>query len=491
MTCPICLGPFRDACMLPTCGHSFCATCIDQLPLERTLHGREAKCPICRRNYTAGTKVPNWTLREAVTSHENEGRPARVSAPSPAPTVVLARQGRKAADPRALAALNVPPALIRLACDEAKRVAVRVFLLDNSGSTAAHDGHLLVGPHAAGDYSVRNCTRWQEICQSAETACALGVATGVPCEFHLLNPLGGWSDGGNTGLGDEGRDWIRTTGAPADKERLVAFLSKCQPGGVTPIAERVRALTPRFAVSAEDRREGVVAFFIVITDGAPTSLHSGTPTSQAAQSALRQLRQLTCVAPVRLVVRLCTDEDAACSFWNNADAEEELPLDVLDDLMAEAKEVYDCGNGWMAYTPALHMLRESGTLVGLLDLLDERRLRPGEAATLASLLLDGDSSGGGTLSSPPALPDWQYAPAEFKAALRTRCMAAGMGWDARLRKLVPIVNSSDLLWSMQRAGWLGGGHFMTIVSNPIYAVAIVLVLVAIWFQLTKLEQEPK
>ena len=29
------------------------------------------------------------------------------------------------------------------------------------------------------------------------------------------------------------------------------------------------------------------------------------------------------------------------------------------------------------------MLRECGTLVGLLDLLDERTLRPGEAATLA------------------------------------------------------------------------------------------------------------
>ena len=52
-------------------------------------------------------------------------------------------------------------------------------------------------------------------------------------------------------------------------------------------------------------------------------------------------------------------------------------MDVLDDIMAEAKEIYVCGNSWLAYTPALHMLRESGTLVGLLDLLDERRLCPG------------------------------------------------------------------------------------------------------------------
>ena len=48
------------------------------------------------------------------------------------------------------------------------------------------------------------------------------------------------------------------------------------------------------------------------------------------------------------------------------------------------------------------MLRESGTLVGLLDLLDERRLRPGEAATLASLLLLASGDAPCSKTGPPS-----------------------------------------------------------------------------------------
>ena len=63
--CPICLGLMRNAEVLPTCGHSFCAACIEALPADFSASGTfEAACPLCRVPFALGSSVPNWSLRE-------------------------------------------------------------------------------------------------------------------------------------------------------------------------------------------------------------------------------------------------------------------------------------------------------------------------------------------------------------------------------------------------------------------------------------------
>ena len=37
-------------------------------------------------------------------------------------------------------------------------------------------------------------------------------------------------------------------------------------------------------------------------------------------------------------------DDEVVGFWNALDSELEFPLDVLDDVCSESKEVYQCGN---------------------------------------------------------------------------------------------------------------------------------------------------
>jgi len=62
-------------------------------------------------------------------------------------------------------------------------------------------------------------------------------------------------------------------------------------------------------------------------------------------------------------------------------------MDVLDDMTSEALEIQRQGNGWFAYTKQMHTVREGGTFLKLLDVLDERQLTATEAALLAQMLL--------------------------------------------------------------------------------------------------------
>jgi hypothetical protein len=68
--CAICLGALVSPEVLPTCGHSFCAACIEGLPVTLTSERIEAQCPLCRMPFAVGSSVPNWSLREATQPDE-------------------------------------------------------------------------------------------------------------------------------------------------------------------------------------------------------------------------------------------------------------------------------------------------------------------------------------------------------------------------------------------------------------------------------------
>ena len=55
-------------------------------------------------------------------------------------------------------------------------------------------------------------------------------------------------------------------------------------------------------------------------------------------ATLRRLKNL----PVWVVVRLCTDDPRMVTYWNNIDSEVELNMDVIDDPLGEAKEIFRC-----------------------------------------------------------------------------------------------------------------------------------------------------
>jgi len=63
--------------------------------------------------------------------------------------------------------------------------------------------------------------------------------------------------------------------------------------------------------------------------------------------------------PVWVVIRLCTNEKKVTEFYNQIDEVLEFNLEVLDDYLDEAKEVYKF-NKWLNYALPMHRCRELG-----------------------------------------------------------------------------------------------------------------------------------
>jgi len=157
---------------------------------------------------------------------------------------------------------------------------------------------------------------------------------------------------------------------------------------------------------------------VLATDGLPTDRYGGT-SWQARNEFKQALRSLESL-PIWVVIRLCTDDDEVVDFYNNIDNELELSIDVLDDFVAEAKEVYE-HNKWLNYALPLHRMREMGFYHKLFDLIDERSLTRDELRDFFHLLYGADAL--------DSLPDPQ------------------VDWDRFLDRIAQITRSQNLQWN--------------------------------------------
>jgi len=161
-----------------------------------------------------------------------------------------------------------------------------------------------------------------------------------------------------------------------DLQFIKETIRKASPSGITPLSRHVREIRDNIeSMLPSLRSEGKRVAIILATDGLPSDDRgmSGTTERNEFIQSLKSLQGL----PVWIVIRLCTDEDEVVDFYNDLDSQLELSIEVLDDFVAEAKEVYNY-NKCLNYTLALHRCREMGYHDRLFDLLDERRLTLGE-----------------------------------------------------------------------------------------------------------------
>lgn len=384
-SCPICFDQLTDPKIIPGCGHTLCGPCVQRLCPPAA---RAAACPTCRAAFRPCDVRTNFTVQALLQEYDASG--GSFAQPSDRQSMLpggnLARSGAGAGVQQGrrkqLEFLGVPSRLAAVVAEEDGRVGRRVFLLDNSGSTAALDGKALE-QRPDGGLALRACSRWEEIKRLALDHAAWNAKLGTPCEFLVLNPKHRPSQ--------EGVDFVHIdahhTAAEVQIARLRRMLDDVRPGGGTPLGERVREIGKRVAAqSAALQAQGQSVILVLATDGLPTM--AGARLDHAPrQDLVAALRHVMTTLPVTVVIRLCTDDGAVADFYSDIEKELELPLDVLDDAEGEAREIARVGNGWFTYTPELHRIREGGTFVKLLDLLDERRLSAVEASVLAQLLL--------------------------------------------------------------------------------------------------------
>lgn len=280
------------------------------------------------------------------------------------------------------------------------------------------------------------------------------LAIGTPCEFVLLNP-------GPAPL-LEGRDFVcldagggrgRGGGLPPSQvaaavEPLSRMLDCNGPRGVTPVADRLDEIHQRVRGEYADLAgRGQRVVLVIATDGLPTSAQSGQSTEADRRRMVSALKRLMTELPVFVVIRLTTDEDSVIEYYNKVDQELELPLEVLDDIESEAKEIRGQGNSWLTYSPLLHRIREGGTFVKFFDLLDERRLTPVEASLFAQLLLRREGE------APMPTNAQEFCDSE---ALETAVGQAPMVYDPICRRLAPPIYLSALRWAVIPAhAWAG------------------------------------
>eukprot|EP00241_Pyramimonas_parkeae_P005570 CAMPEP_0114243508 /NCGR_PEP_ID=MMETSP0058-20121206/10828_1 /TAXON_ID=36894 /ORGANISM="Pyramimonas parkeae, CCMP726" /LENGTH=344 /DNA_ID=CAMNT_0001356355 /DNA_START=18 /DNA_END=1052 /DNA_ORIENTATION=+ len=274
---------------------------------------------------------------------------------------------------------GLPSGMAEVLEKEDRKVGMRIFILDNSGSTSSSDG-LHVPKLKPGDVSVQaqSCSRWEEIKRMAIDQAELNAQTQTPCKFFLLNPKQG-SNWNNLTAGQDFCEINPHRGNLQDQVQAVRqMVDNSGPDGGTPLAKCIEAVGKLIkddmeSILEKDKR----GYLVLVTDGLPDT---------GKDQMVTEIRKLCVAYELFVVVRLCTAEQNVVDYYNKVDEEVEFSLDVLCNLEAEAREI-KAVNPWLSYFPELHAIREGGTNLRLLDLLDERPFTGDETAKFIQMIM--------------------------------------------------------------------------------------------------------
>jgi len=291
------------------------------------------------------------------------------------------------------------------------------------------DGHRILETKDKNRLKFVTCTRWAEMQQTVDYHAEMASLLKSPTTFRMLNDPACANGRQKFSIAERGDELISEDLAIAKMT-----MTNSQPCGVTPLSQHIREIrTSIVELQPLLRQNGTKVAVIIATDGLPTNEYGSCTEGVKKEftSALRSLEGL----PVWVVVRLCTDEDDVVEFWNDLDNNLELSLEVLDDFVAEAKEVHEY-NKWLNYALPIHRMREMGLHHRLFDLLDERKLSKGELREFFCLLFGRGNMDG--VPDPEA--DWSG----FLSSISRLNAKENMQWNPVTKRMESWVNMRRL-----------------------------------------------
>ena len=344
-----------------------------------------------------------------------------------------------------------PIGLVRTIKKSKDTIAHRFFVLDNSQSMLTRDGRQLI------DGKVIDCTRWEEVSNAVTLLAKISAATGFPTEIRLLNK-GQVVEIGSAPSKKDGKT-VAVDSSPALAE--VEVLLKTQPIGQTPLCKHIRIVIDKIRVMEKSLVESKhVALLVLFTDGEATDGN--------VVDVLKSVERF----PLKIVVRMCTNDPAVISYWQNINAQLDMDIVVLDDAVVEAAEVQK-RNHWLTYGmilsnlhtyiatfmsrnatslsfllpphtqltvgEPLHRAREFGVMVPEFDILRDRQLTKTHIKTILESLFTTAIDRKLVLPNPNSVT-WD----EFMKTARKMIESAPVTHCPLLQRSVPWVNLREL-----------------------------------------------
>jgi len=261
---------------------------------------------------------------------------------------------------------------------------LRVWLIDNSGSMYAVDGHRIVQSRRSRKIEIVEATRWEQVLESVNYHTEMASMINAPSIFRLLNANARVPEQQFTVALNGHNDKSFEEAANAR-----SLLSRVSPAGLTPLAEQIDYIRNSIVspMMSQLQSTGRKVSVIIATDGLPTDKmgRCNKKTHNEFVQALKSLGEL----PVWIVIRLCTDVEEVVDFYKEIDRQLEFSLEILSDYICEAEDVYE-HNRWINYGLPLHRCRELGFDNRLFELMNERALTKGEIQQFCSILFGED-----------------------------------------------------------------------------------------------------